>query len=880
MKNLLPCHLLALFMFLMAPWLHGQSNKVYANSQTSKIMGVCLLCSVQTPQNAVGSNENDYSALRIPIGLAANIEQNLSFPVSSRSKVIVGIGTPNSTLSVQLLQGISVETFNGNTSNNDKTALDHNILRLSSDPHRGTLEFSPTKHFNRIKITLDGGLLDLNDEFRIYYAYLPGLLTECNVIPINPLHYYPFNGNTKDVISGLDLVDTVDNNFQENLVCGKALDSHPITGNILETDTIQYSFLRTPKTIAFWGRVEESGRIRIEAPTVAITIKSDTVQAHRFPFYDYPDHGLPIPSHPDPLTDPPARAENNTPGQLNHYVITYDFQDPYNPNSEEGILCIYKNGILSPNDPLEPRYSCVGHVIPIDENGEILFPRIKLYLNRAQIDELLVYNRKLTPEEIRQLACSYEKLASCPSPSSAAPNPDKIYATAETNKAIGICLGCSVQNPQNAVGPDEENYSSLKIPVGVSGKIEQTLIFPAPTTKNFRKIVIGIGTSNLSVQQLKGLTIETFMGNTSNNDQSTIINGMFKTGPHPNRGTIEFVPKKYFDRIKITLNGGEANLKDVIGIYYVYHISSPFTICGNPPLDPLAYYPLDGNINDAISNLNLTHEANSGPIQYSDNMVCGKKIRTENVISELVSPIYPLPSGDYDVTVSFWANIKKDSWTPGMHIDAFGETLTMSSEKIFWGDDYPYPSRHKDTPKGFNHYILRYQFGKACLYINGKLSFNYIVHPPESKPQCVPVSTASLQNKQLKISLQDTEIDELIIYNRGLSSEEIENLASSYGIPFGSSPYSSSIAGTKAVSTEEKIFITPNPTHGSITLRGNIPFEDSEISIINITGTEVYHSKFTSKTFDLPSNLQGGVYILSVETKDKKVYTCRIILTR
>ncbi|MDN3695152.1 T9SS type A sorting domain-containing protein [Chryseobacterium tructae] len=74
--------------------------------------------------------------------------------------------------------------------------------------------------------------------------------------------------------------------------------------------------------------------------------------------------------------------------------------------------------------------------------------------------------------------------------------------------------------------------------------------------------------------------------------------------------------------------------------------------------------------------------------------------------------------------------------------------------------------------------------------------------------------------------------------------------------------------------------MSPNPTSGQITLDGNILMIGSEISIRNTSGTEVYHSLFRSKTFDLPSSLPAGVYMLTLQTKDKKVYTRKIILNR
>ncbi|GEN69166.1 T9SS type A sorting domain-containing protein [Chryseobacterium rhizosphaerae] len=84
----------------------------------------------------------------------------------------------------------------------------------------------------------------------------------------------------------------------------------------------------------------------------------------------------------------------------------------------------------------------------------------------------------------------------------------------------------------------------------------------------------------------------------------------------------------------------------------------------------------------------------------------------------------------------------------------------------------------------------------------------------------------------------------------------------------------------KADSTEKVLTLFPNPTTGQITLEGNIVLTDADIFINNTLGKEVFRSKFRSKTIDLPATLPGGVYMLTVQTKDKEIYTHKIILTR
>lgn len=154
----------------------AQITKIYASGQTNQVVGVCLGCGVLNPQNAVGSNEDDYSTLQVSVGLLARTEQVLLFPstniASNTNKLVIGIGSDLTMLSAQLISGISIETFNGDVSNNDYQNLNNNAIKLGgTDPSKGEIELTMNKPYDRIKINLNGGLLSVNGALRIYYAY-------------------------------------------------------------------------------------------------------------------------------------------------------------------------------------------------------------------------------------------------------------------------------------------------------------------------------------------------------------------------------------------------------------------------------------------------------------------------------------------------------------------------------------------------------------------------------------------------------------------------------------------------------------------------------------------------------------------------------------
>ncbi|QBA21978.1 T9SS type A sorting domain-containing protein [Chryseobacterium indologenes] len=176
-RSSLKAGLMALFLFSAGTMSLAQ-NRIYAHAQSSGVFGVaCLGCHIDNPLNAVGDNEDDYSTMVLGTVLLGGIQQTLIFPdLRSDTRLVVGIGTDNIPLSVQLLSGVTLETMNGGTSNDDRRTIDVSLLKLGATPNRGTIEFKPTKPYDGIRIGLTGGVLSLGGGFRVYYAYQDPLM--------------------------------------------------------------------------------------------------------------------------------------------------------------------------------------------------------------------------------------------------------------------------------------------------------------------------------------------------------------------------------------------------------------------------------------------------------------------------------------------------------------------------------------------------------------------------------------------------------------------------------------------------------------------------------------------------------------------------------
>ena len=197
MKNLYitdaPKHLSYLFLLFFTLTITSKNTyaqQTYATSQTNAVNGICILCGVVNPNNAVNNtNLNDYSNYTITAGLlGVSVDQTLIFPAANTNtgcdSLIIGIGSNNSVLTANLFSGIVVETFNGGVSNNDAVSTLGLTVRLLNGNTRAEIALRPAAKFDRVKISLVSTLVGALDGFRNYYAYYTKQTTTKPVVSI------------------------------------------------------------------------------------------------------------------------------------------------------------------------------------------------------------------------------------------------------------------------------------------------------------------------------------------------------------------------------------------------------------------------------------------------------------------------------------------------------------------------------------------------------------------------------------------------------------------------------------------------------------------------------------------------------------------------
>lgn len=145
-----------------------------ANAQTIGTTAICILCGVDNPNQAVDGDENTYSRFIAPVSVTGSVWQELIFQQQGLAgdTVHVKVGTAGSLIDVDLISGLSFETYAGNTANNDGGVVDGNLiqLKLLSGGDEAIVTFEAGANFDRVRLTYQPLLGVLNSGWRIYGA--------------------------------------------------------------------------------------------------------------------------------------------------------------------------------------------------------------------------------------------------------------------------------------------------------------------------------------------------------------------------------------------------------------------------------------------------------------------------------------------------------------------------------------------------------------------------------------------------------------------------------------------------------------------------------------------------------------------------------------
>jgi gliding motility-associated-like protein len=122
----------------------------------------CALCSVQDPELAIDGDTTTRSRLTMPLGVAATVGQYIGFPARYQAgdSIVLFLSTEADLLAnTSLLGGIQVQTFRGDTANNDAATLNPALVNLqllgaSDGLNHFRITFAATRPFDGTQVDL------------------------------------------------------------------------------------------------------------------------------------------------------------------------------------------------------------------------------------------------------------------------------------------------------------------------------------------------------------------------------------------------------------------------------------------------------------------------------------------------------------------------------------------------------------------------------------------------------------------------------------------------------------------------------------------------------------------------------------------------------
>ena len=120
---------------------------------------VCVGCTSTNQNGSVDNDINTFANLSMPIGVGSYIQQRLTFPTPGQAGDIIDVEleVPVGILDISLLSNITLATYNGGAFNNDRIAVNNNLLNVQLlSGNRFKVSFPATAAFNELEIRLSG----------------------------------------------------------------------------------------------------------------------------------------------------------------------------------------------------------------------------------------------------------------------------------------------------------------------------------------------------------------------------------------------------------------------------------------------------------------------------------------------------------------------------------------------------------------------------------------------------------------------------------------------------------------------------------------------------------------------------------------------------
>lgn len=595
----------------------------YGDTQESpRIAGVCALCNVTDPLNAIDGDTTTSSLLSAPLGLLSTVGQYIGFPgvYQSGDSIVLDLELPGQILSLDLLPNITIQPYNNGAASGAPIALDNGPIRLQTlgAGIGGTSKFRVTVPsavtFDGVQVNLTAAVAALS-ALRIYEA---AAMIPLSVTPSPATIPY----NTTATLNASIRSTGATFNWYTSPTGGTSVGTGtPFTTPALTRSTVYYVEAATPDGMRSYQRTAVNVNLGGAGPLWSHGDRQES------PIIDGICVGCTVNNPLAAIDEDTTTASTisiplgllSTAGQRIRFPGTYQALDSIvldlgipagqllSGQLLSGITVETFNGTTSNNDAITLDQALLaGQVmgIGVGTSGKFrltipasaTFDAVQISLSTAvggfsnldiyeataivpitvvPLSQTIPYGTTATINASNRLSNATFNWYTSPTGGSTVGTGDSFTTPAltrsgvyyveaatpdgktsyirtaatvnvgggpgplwtygdrqETLQAGGICVGCSVQDSLLAVDGDVNTSSLLSMPIAALGSIGQLIHFPGVyQAGDSVAIDLEVPDQLLSAQALAGITVQSYNGNTPNNDAITLDNGIVRLQP-------------------------------------------------------------------------------------------------------------------------------------------------------------------------------------------------------------------------------------------------------------------------------------------------------------------------------------------------------------
>ncbi|MEE1943797.1 putative Ig domain-containing protein [Pedobacter sp. KR3-3] len=577
---------------------NGSSNPVPcegAISQINGVTGVALLAGVSNPSLAIDNDTQTGSTLLMPVGaLGASVYQRLAFGSVSNigDTVRVLINSPGKLLSASVLGTVQVSTLNGGVSNNDVLPSNSPLisLELLSGNTQALLTFVPAAQFDAVEVRLNSGVLGALTSLNVNYAQrviaapevmaanVTACLTQTAVLTVkNPkagltYKWYDVAGvyqTGKDGVSFTTPALTADTRYFVAASSASGCVSYKTAVNVTTTPAPAVPELLASNVNTCAGN---NVLLQIKNPIAGIT-------------YKWYDAGGTYQVGKDGVTFTAIAVVANT----SYSVEAVNACGLASATRATATITVGSVDLpivtpaavtVAQNSPaiLTASSSTAGatfrwYDLPV---GGTLLASTATYVTPPLAGTTTFYVEATVPGPCP--ASGRASVVVTVIPNGTEPTPCGAATVQLADGVTGVALLAGVSNPGLAVDNNIQTGSSLLMPVGALGaSVYQRVGFAGGLSKvgDTLKVVLTSPGKLLSLAVLPTLTVTTYNGATSNNDEMVVNNPLIHLELLSDNSAIilTYVPTAAFDGVEVRLNSGLIGALTSINFNYAQRIN-------------------------------------------------------------------------------------------------------------------------------------------------------------------------------------------------------------------------------------------------------------------------------------------------------------------